>query len=202
VDLEVLGSSPRGGTIDNILRGGVRAEGHDGPSPFSLVACDRSAPCEPASSRPPLGRCRGRCLGAAIAWRLATGDWRLATGAAVRDGSEHLRPPVRGQILRSRGRPKSGPVVRGDDACIAPGAAGAVVGATMEPADDRIVDPRVVKRLLDAGSALIPDLAAAPHTAAAAVRACTPDGLPARRLVQRSPGGGRRPGVKAGLWRR
>jgi glycine oxidase len=103
----------------------------------------------------------------------------LATGAASGlGGLQRLIAPVKGQIVRSAGGPTQGPVVRGDGVYVAPSAGGAVIGATMEAADDRTVDPAVVARLLAAGAALFPALADAPSHGAAAVRAATPDGLP------------------------
>jgi glycine oxidase len=74
--------------------------------------------------------------------------------------------------------------VRGAGVYVAPGAQGAIVGATMQAGiADRRIEPEVVQGLLAKASALYPDLGRAAFTPSAAVRAASPDGLP---LVGRS----------------
>jgi glycine oxidase len=107
----------------------------------------------------------------------------LATGAAALALEvEELRllSPIKGQILRFAGQaPTSGPVVRGPGVYVAPSAAGAVVGATMQVGrNDREVEPEAVARLKAAASLHFPALAGAQPQAQAGVRAATPDGLP------------------------
>jgi glycine oxidase len=56
---------------------------------------------------------------------------------------------------------------------------GLILGATMEAGvDDVAVDPAVVDRLLSSGAQLLGDFGDLAWTAAAGVRAATPDGLP------------------------
>ena len=96
--------------------------------------------------------------------------------------------PVKGQILRFEGGPRSGPVVRSLRGYLAPQPDGALAGATMEAGRrDRELDPAVMARLRTEAASLFPGLAALPATGRAGVRAATPDGLP---LVGRSDGPG------------
>ncbi|MDB5459839.1 MAG: D-amino acid oxidase family protein, partial [Caulobacteraceae bacterium] len=90
------------------------------------------------------------------------GGWPDALGDA------HLSP-IKGQILRFPGvRQRTGPVVRGPGAYVAPGANGLVVGATMEQGrSDLAIDPEAVAQLRSAAAALFPKLADASFIAAA-----------------------------------
>lgn len=105
----------------------------------------------------------------------------LATGASK--GLAEIAPelavlqPIKGHILRATG-PLSG-VVRGEGVYAVEAGGGRLIGATMEAGRaDADVDPDQAARLRAAGAALFPSLAEAPLTAAAGVRAATPDGLP------------------------
>ena len=103
-----------------------------------------------------------------------------ATGAA-KDLAPELSAltPIKGHILRLKGGPTEGPVIRGESLYICPGKRGAVVGATMEEGTaDRVVDEGRVKSLLEAAQTLIPALEGVSGRPQAAVRAGTPDGLP------------------------
>jgi len=110
----------------------------------------------------------------------------LATGLAptgLSDGPRELflLQPIKGQIARlERAGPRSGPVVRAEGVYVVPAAAGAAVGATMEPGvDDRRIDPDVVERLAVRAAALYPALAGGVVARGqAGVRSATPDGLP------------------------
>jgi glycine oxidase len=87
--------------------------------------------------------------------------------------------PIKGHILRAPDLKLTGPVARAAGGYVCPSPRGALVGATMETGrDDRAVDPDVVARLRALGASVAPGIAAARLTAAAAVRATTPDGLP------------------------
>ena len=97
--------------------------------------------------------------------------------------------PVKGQILCAPALRFDGPVARMTGGYICPSPLGAVIGATMEAGRaDRDIDPATVARLRVLGAATAPAIASAEITAAAGVRATTPDRLP---LV----GAGRTPGV-------
>ena len=117
----------------------------------------------------------------------------IATGAARRLAG--LAPelarltPVKGHILRAPGRFADGPVMRAPGIYLCRTPRGLILGATMEAGvDDVAVDPAVVDRLLSSGAQFLGDLGDPAWTAAAGVRAATPDGLP---LV----GAGSSPGV-------
>jgi glycine oxidase len=88
--------------------------------------------------------------------------------------------PIKGQIVRFAGvGPHIGPVVRGSGVYVAPGADGALAGATMEAGrSDLTIDPAAIARLRALAGALYPHLAAATPTASAGVRVTTRDGLP------------------------
>ena len=87
--------------------------------------------------------------------------------------------PVRGQLLRFAGGPRSGPVLRGSKGYLAPNSDGAVVGATMdEGRDDMAEDPASTAQLLTAAEELSPGLATIAFKAEVGVRAAAPDGLP------------------------
>jgi len=109
----------------------------------------------------------------------------MATGFAV-DGMDQAPPeldllaPIKGQLaLIDTATPASGPVVRCKGVYLVPRASGPVVGATMEAgARDIEVDTATVSRLKAGAAVLFPELASAPATGAAGVRASTPDGLP------------------------
>ena len=92
--------------------------------------------------------------------------------------------PIKGHILRARGRCLSGPVARLQGAYICPSPSGAVIGSTMEIGKaDTAVDPDAVDHLARLAAHAAPSLAGARVTARAGVRAATQDGLP---LVGRS----------------
>jgi glycine oxidase len=98
--------------------------------------------------------------------------------------------PIRGQLLRYAGGPLEGPILRSPRAYLAPSAAGAVVGATMDPGrDDLLPDAAASEALGHAAVELSQALAGARFEAEVGVRAATPDGLP---LVGAS--------VRPGLW--
>lgn len=109
----------------------------------------------------------------------------LATGLAP-DGLATALPeletlsPIKGQIVRLGSEaPMTGPVVRANGIYVSPCRSGALAGATMQPGvRDRGVEPEAVRKLHRAAAELFPDLAEAPATGAAGVRAATPDGLP------------------------
>lgn len=105
----------------------------------------------------------------------------IATGAG--EGLTDVAPelgrlaPIKGHIVRVNG-PAAGVVVRGEGIYAAPGPE-MIFGATMEAGRaDTAVDDAVAQRLVEAGVALFPDLAAAPVSVATGVRVATPDGLP------------------------
>ena len=109
----------------------------------------------------------------------------LATGMAPEGFSERLPEaallqPIKGQIARTAAAaPLGGPVVRAEGVYVAPMAAGAVVGATMQAGlADRGVDPETIVALQARGAGLFPSLAKARVGGQAGVRAATPDGLP------------------------
>jgi len=87
--------------------------------------------------------------------------------------------PVKGHILRAANVYARVPVVRRPDVYICRTTEGTFVGATMEAGrDDNEVDPVVVQQLLASAGALADGLDRLTWTAAAGVRAATPDGLP------------------------
>ena len=95
--------------------------------------------------------------------------------------------PIKGQLLRIAGAPERGPMVRTPACYIAPGPAGAVVGATMEPGrSDLAPDPVALQALRAAATEVRPDLAHGEARAAVGVRAAVADRLP---LVGRSRSG-------------
>ena len=111
-------------------------------------------------------------------------DWLVvATGAgqSLADLAPELRrlTPIKGQILRFPGRAGGRFSLRGEGAYAVPGVDGLAIGATMEPGvSDTAIDQAALKPLAKAGAGLFPDLEGAAFTAAAGVRAATPDGLP------------------------
>ena len=88
--------------------------------------------------------------------------------------------PIKGQLLRyADAGPREGPILRGEGGYLAPGMAGAVVGATMEAGrSDLAVDALATERLRAQAARLYPSLAAAKAEPFTGVRAATPDGLP------------------------
>ena len=96
-----------------------------------------------------------------------------------------LLRPIKGQILKfAPGALAGGPVLRGPDGYVAPGASGAAAGATMETGrSDRRLDEVTVERLRAMAIDLAPELAGAAFIARAGVRAETPDRRP---LIGRS----------------
>ena len=109
-----------------------------------------------------------------------------ATVLACGYGGQALAPelallePIKGQLLRYDGAgPREGPIVRSETAYLAPGAGGAVVGATMEPGrSDLAIDPAATERLKAEAARLSAELAWSDPRALTGVRASTPDGLP------------------------
>ena len=117
----------------------------------------------------------------------------IATGASrdFQDQAPELASltPIKGHILRYPALTYQGPVLRGPGAYAAPGRAGLLVGATMEVGEGREdVDLQVAAGLAARADAVFPGLAGQVWSAAAGVRAATPDGMP---MVGRSA----RPGV-------
>jgi glycine oxidase len=107
----------------------------------------------------------------------------IATGAdqSLAGLAPELAPltPIKGHILRAQGRFAAGPVVRAPGIYLCRTPYGLILGATMEVGvSDVAVDPAVVDQLLSSGAQLSDDLAGLTWTAAAGVRAATPDGLP------------------------
>ncbi|HZZ88209.1 MAG TPA: FAD-dependent oxidoreductase [Caulobacteraceae bacterium] len=87
--------------------------------------------------------------------------------------------PIKGHVLRTPGAFAGVPVVRGPSVYLCRTPWGTVLGATMEPGrSDEAVDPDIVEDLLERASALSGGLRRLSWTAAAGVRASTPDGLP------------------------
>jgi glycine oxidase len=136
------------------------------------------------------GLVRGRVVGfeAGAAWlesgeRLRADRLVIATGAARALAS--LAPelgaltPIKGHILRASGRFESGPVIRAAGVYLCRSEREAILGATMEAGRaDSDVDDEAVGRLLAAAAPLIAPLGPMRWSAAAGVRAATPDGLP------------------------
>lgn len=87
--------------------------------------------------------------------------------------------PIKGHILRAPDHFADGPVVRAPGVYLCRMPRGAILGATMEVGvDDVAIDPAVVAQLLASGSRLADELGRLAWTAAAGVRAATPDRLP------------------------
>jgi glycine oxidase len=87
--------------------------------------------------------------------------------------------PIKGHILRAANAFSGIPVVRRPGVYVCRTAEGTFLGATMEAGRaDTDVDPAVVDALMTRASALAGGLARLSWTAAAGVRAATPDGLP------------------------
>jgi glycine oxidase len=132
----------------------------------------------------------GRVVGfeAGEAWlergeRLRADRLVIATGAARALAA--LAPeldaltPIKGHILRASGLFEPGPVIRAAGVYLCRSEGEAILGATMEAGrEDSDVDDEVVGRLLAAAAPLIAALGQVRWTAAAGVRAATPDGLP------------------------
>ena len=87
--------------------------------------------------------------------------------------------PIKGHILRGARASSGSAVVRTPAVYVCRTPRGVILGATMEVGlADTTVDPAVVERLLADGVRLSEDLSRLTWTAAAGVRAATPDGLP------------------------
>lgn len=101
------------------------------------------------------------------------GGWALAPELSV-------LTPIKGQLLHYvDAGPREGPILRGESGYLAPGMAGAVVGATMEAGrSDLAIDARATEQLKAQAARLYPGLAAARPEPRTGVRAATPDGLP------------------------
>ena len=107
----------------------------------------------------------------------------IATGAGqnlARLAPEIARlTPVKGHILRGSGSFAGVPTVRAPGVYICRTERGTIIGATMEPGrSDTEVDPAMVEQLLSHAGRLADGLDRRTWTAAAGVRAATPDGLP------------------------
>ena len=129
-----------------------------------------------------------------VAWsdgavRLAGGDILAADRLVVATGAGPglvcvvpelgVLQPIKGHILRAAGGPRQGAVVRMVRGYVCPSAAGAVIGASMEPGlRDRDIDDGIVRRLADQARESFPGLDRARFEAEVGVRAATPDGLP------------------------
>jgi len=111
-------------------------------------------------------------------------DWLvIATGAgqALAEVAPELAvlSPIKGQLLRFPGRNDGRISLRGEGVYAVPGREGLAIGATMEPGvSDARIDPAALEPLARAGAQLFPALQGEAFTAAAGVRAATPDGLP------------------------
>ncbi len=141
---------------------------------------------------------RGRVVGfeAGETWlesgeRLRADRLVIATGAARALAS--LAPeldaltPIKGHILRASGGFEPGPVIRSSGVYLCRSAREAILGATMEAGrGDSDVDDEVAQRLLAAAAPLIAPLGTVRWSAAAGVRAATPDGLPLVGAVEAS----------------
>ena len=101
------------------------------------------------------------------------GGWPLAPELS-------LLTPIKGQLLRyADAGPREGPILRGEGSYLAPGMAGAVVGATMEAGrSDLAIDLMATERLKAQAARLYPGLAVARAEPFTGIRAATPDGLP------------------------
>ena len=101
------------------------------------------------------------------------GGWPLAPELSI-------LTPIKGQLLRYvDAGPREGPILRGEGGYLAPGMAGAVVGATMEAGrSDLAIDLLATERLKAQAARLYPGLAAAKAESFTGIRAATPDGLP------------------------
>ena len=87
--------------------------------------------------------------------------------------------PIKGQILHLDGGVEPAPMRRSPAGYLVPQADGARAGGTMEPGlSDLRLDPPVAARLTALAVDLAPELASAPVSAHAGVRAATPDGRP------------------------
>lgn len=87
--------------------------------------------------------------------------------------------PIKGHILRYRDLKYYGPVLRGPGAYAAPSQEGLLIGATMEVGQGQgRVDPDIAADLARRAQTIFPGLVGQSWTAAAGVRAATPDGLP------------------------
>ncbi len=129
-----------------------------------------------AGFRPGVARLDAVGSVAAHALVIATGHHR---GLATLAPELAWLAPIKGQILRAGRVVTIGPIVRAAEGYVCPDAGGALIGATMqEGLDDTVIDPAASERLKAFGVALAPGLAAAKLTAAAGVRASTPDHLP------------------------
>lgn len=107
---------------------------------------------------------------------IATGNGRDLAVVAPELGN---LSPIKGHILRARGRAYDGVVVRGQGAYVTGAPGDLTIGATMQAGvDDRSVDPAQVAPLQAAGARLFPALADTTFVAETGIRAATPDGLP------------------------
>jgi glycine oxidase len=87
--------------------------------------------------------------------------------------------PIKGHILRAVGQFEPGPAIRAAGVYLCRSEGEAILGATMEAGrGDSDVDDEAVGRLLAAAAPLIAPLGPLRWSAAAGVRAATPDGLP------------------------
>jgi glycine oxidase len=108
-------------------------------------------------------------------------DMTVLACGYVRDLAPELAKltPIRGQLLRFEGGPAVGPILRRGEGYLAPGRAGAVVGATMDAGrSDLDPDAAATAALLKVADQLSPGLASTPFKVEVGVRAATPDGLP------------------------
>lgn len=87
--------------------------------------------------------------------------------------------PIKGHVLRTPGSFTGVPTVRAPGVYLCRAEWGTILGATMEPGlHDDVVEPAIVEQLLARGRQLSDGLERLTWTAAAGVRASTPDGLP------------------------
>lgn len=115
----------------------------------------------------------------------ASGEGLVLAPGAEAEGLRRLAPelgrlsPIKGQLAVLHGGPAHGPVVRWSGGYLAPHAAGALVGATMEVGvSDLAIDPAALAALRDGAARAVPQVAGLSFTGRAGVRMSTPDGLP------------------------
>ena len=103
-----------------------------------------------------------------------------ADGLAAPPAELAVLQAIKGQLVSLAGEaPRGGPVARGEGFYVVPRPGGPIAGATMEPGvRDLALDPAAAERLKAAAARQYPVLAGAQATAAAGIRAATPDGLP------------------------
>lgn len=173
----------------------VRDLGHDRWAAFcgedrQLDAVAALARLRSAGERLDVRYVTGRvCAFTAGRIEIAGGEALCADELVLATGADHglaasapelaLLAPIKGQILRAPGSFDGAPVLRGAGVYLCRTPHGLLLGATMEQGRaDTEVDDVLVASLRGGGARLSPDVAGLQWTAAAGVRAATPDGLP------------------------